>query len=85
MTASIPMADTEPNEPLVARAIAAPCRYLRSNGMYLFGEALDESGNEEYSSSSCWCIETMKAYGPDDRLVGRRECRDASRSCYEPV
>jgi hypothetical protein len=27
----------------------------------------------------------MKTFGPDDRMVGHRECRDATRSCYEPL
>jgi hypothetical protein len=79
------MADTQPNEPPVARAIAAPCRYLRSNGLYIFGDRQDDAELDEYSSASCWCSETMKSYGPDDRMVGHRECRDASRSCYEPL
>jgi hypothetical protein len=80
------MAETdEPNETPVSRAITAPCRHLRSNGIYIYGDGHDDAGNEEYSSSSCWCCETMKSFGPDDRMVGHRECRDATRSCYEPL
>ncbi len=85
MTAWIRMADTESNEPLIAPATAPLCRYLRSNGMYLYGDGYDDEGNDEYSSSSCWCSETFKTFGPDDRMVGHRECRDATRSCYEPL
>ncbi len=73
------MADTEPDNPPLAPSIASRCRHLRSNGMYLF----DDAGNDEYSSSCCWCFETMKSFGPDDRMVGHRECRDSTRSCYE--
>jgi hypothetical protein len=79
------MADTESNELPIVQAIGSTCRYLRSNGMYLFGDGQDDPENNEYSSSSCWCLETMKTFGPDDRMVGHRECRDATRSCYEPL
>ncbi len=85
MTASIPMADTDPDEAPVAQAIAPACRYLRSNGMYIFGDQHDDPANDAYSSSSCWCSETMKSFGPDDRMVGHQECRDAVRTCYEPL
>jgi len=79
------MSDTDPNELPVVQAIASPCRHLRSNGMYIFGDQQNDFENDEYTSSSCWCSETMKSFGPDDRLVGHRECRDATRSCYEPL
>ena len=53
--------------------------------MYIHGEGSDEDTAENYDSSSFWCTTTMKSFGPDDDMVGGRECRDPSRSCYEPL
>ena len=52
--------------------------------MYLFDVLPEGDEGYEYGSSACWCQRTMKAIGPDDDLVGLRECREASRPCYEP-
>jgi hypothetical protein len=75
------MADHAPND-TAAGAPAAPCRHLRYNGMYIFDGQSDDDDEE---ASACWCLQTMKSYGPDDSLVGRRECRDSGRPCYEPL
>ena len=77
------MADTAPDESAPARpaSLAAPCRHLRSNGMYIF----DNPPDDEYEPSGSWCQLTMKPFGPDDDFVSRRECRDSGRPCYEPL
>jgi hypothetical protein len=74
------MASSEPNELPV---VVPPCRHMRTAGMYVYGDRGHEA--EDYDSSSYWCTETMKSFGPDDEMVGGRECRDPSRSCYEPL
>jgi hypothetical protein len=81
------VADTAPNETPRSGpgSLAAPCRHLRTNGMYIFDGASDGTDDDDYEPSACWCLQTMKSFGPDDDLVGRRECRDSGRPCYEPL
>lgn len=79
------MANAEPNELPVAFVHVTPCRHLRSAGMYVYGDGPQAADAEDYDSSSYWCTETMKSFGPDDNMVGGRECRDQSRLCYEPL
>jgi hypothetical protein len=81
------MADTAPNELAGAGPgpTAPPCRHLRTNGMYIFDGQPDGTDEDDYEPSGFWCLRTMKAFGPDDDLVGRRECRDSGRPCYEPL
>ena len=85
MTAWILWSDTEPSNVPVASPRLSPCRHLRSAGMYVFSDGPRDETAEDYDSSSYWCSETMKSFGPDDDLAGGRECRDPSRSCYEPL
>lgn len=83
MNRRMAVADTPTNESAGRpEALAAPCRFLRTNGMYLFDTPPDD---DEYESSGYWCQQTMKVFGPDDDRVGRRECRDPGRPCYEPL
>ena len=53
--------------------------------MYVFSDGRDDRSDNDYDSSAYWCLQTIKAFGPDDDMVGGRECRAASRSCYEPL
>ena len=63
-----------------------PCRHLRHNGSYIFTDGLsDDTEYEGSSSTTFWCLKTMKSFGPDDDFVGRDDCRRADRSCHEPV
>jgi hypothetical protein len=79
------MASPDSNDLPVIEPPGAPCRHLRNKGMYVYtGVALEQS-EDDYDSTNFWCFETMKSFGPDDQFVGGRECRDASRSCYEPI
>ncbi|GAC1344202.1 MAG: hypothetical protein NVSMB14_08090 [Isosphaeraceae bacterium] len=66
--------------------LAAPCRHLRSKGMYVYTDGETESSSgEEYDTSIYWCLQTMKDSGPDYGFVSRTDCRDCSRSCYEAL
>ena len=60
---------------------AAVCRFLRSRSAY--GSAFDEAafGGADSPVESYWCLCTMEAVGPDDRLVHARECK-AGRACF---
>jgi hypothetical protein len=78
------MMNIEPNEVPIAPPKVSPCCHLRSNGIYIFGSGRDDT-DDDYSSSSCWCAHTLKSFGPDDEMVGHRDCRNAARSCYEPL
>jgi hypothetical protein len=63
---------------------ASPCRHLRSNGMYIFTDGQSAAhGGHDNSSSSFWCLKTMKGFGPDDDMVNGEECRNPARTCCE--
>ena len=79
------MDSAKPTDLPVLGTQLSPCRHLRSAGMYVFTDGSPEETAENYDSSSYWCSETMKSFGPDDDLAGGRECRVRSRSCYEPL
>ena len=79
------MPDTEPNELPLAASMASPCRHLRNKGMYVYSDGPGEATDDEQDHSNYWCLQTMKNFGPDDDMVGVRECRIVSRSCYEPL
>jgi len=78
------MAEAEPEDAAPEPPTAEPCRHLRSKGMYVYtdnpGDAHDESDTTAY-----WCLKTLKGFGPDDEAVGRLDCRDPGRSCYESL
>jgi hypothetical protein len=78
------MPQPEPNDVPAIQPTACACRHLRNKGMYVYTDASDE-GNEGYDSGAYWCLKTLKNFGPDDDMVGGAECRDPSRSCYEPI
>ena len=77
----------DPNAPERPREAppAAPCRHLRNKGMYVYTDGSGGESHEDYDNSIFWCFQTMKSFGPDDEYVSREECRDATRSCYEPL
>lgn len=75
---------TDSPEPVVLSKV--PCRHLRSKGMYVYTDGISgEPKDEENDNSIYWCLNTMKSFGPDDDFVDGRECRNPSRSCYEPM
>jgi hypothetical protein len=79
------MANTEPNDLPVVTQPAAPCRHLRTKGMYVYTDGQAHDTEDDYDHTNYWCFETMKSFGPDDQFAGGRECRNASRQCYEPL
>ena len=79
------MEGTEPNDLPVIEPTASPCLHLRSKGMYVYTDPPEGESYEDDDTTNCWCFQTLKSFGPDDELVGARACRDASRSCYEPI
>ena len=44
--------------------------------MYLYPERSHDETAENFDSSAYWCFHTMKSFGPNDDMVGGRECRD---------
>jgi hypothetical protein len=79
------MADIEPGDELpVIDTQSVPCRHLRNKGMYVYTDGTSDETAEDFDSTVYWCLQTMKNFGPDDDMVGGRECRDTARSCYEP-
>jgi hypothetical protein len=79
------MDSTKPSDLPVIGTQLSPCRHLRSAGMYVFTDGSRDETADNYDSSSYWCSKTMKSFGPDDDMVGGRECRDPSRACHEPL
>jgi hypothetical protein len=79
------MATAEPDQLPVIEPSTSPCQHLRSKGMYIYTDGLADETNEDDDSTNYWCFKTLKNFGPDDDFVGARACRDASRSCYEPI
>ena len=61
-----------------------PCRHLRNKGMYVYHGGSGEP-HDDYDNTVYWCVKTMKGYGPDDEMVGRDDCNNPERTCYEPV
>ena len=58
------------------------CEHLRAKGAFglLGGEAVPwQSG--EYTNATYWCLCTMDAVGPDDRVAHAQDCR-AGRPCF---
>lgn len=62
----------------------APCRHLHNKEMFVWTDPDPNDPHGDNESTAFWCTVTMKGFGPDDGFVGRIDCRDASRSCYEP-
>ena len=85
MTSLRSMDNSKPEDLPVLETQLAPCRHLRNKGMYVFTDGTNEDDADDFDSAVYWCLQTMKNFGPDDEMVGGRECRDASRSCYEPL
>jgi hypothetical protein len=62
-----------------------PCRHLRNKGMFVYTDGLGGESHDDYDNTLYWCNRSMKDFGPDDDYVGGVECRNPSRSCYEPL
>jgi hypothetical protein len=79
------MSSADFNELPVVDASTPPCRHLRNKGMYVYTDGVEDDPNADHDTTIYWCLQTMKGFGPDDEFVDARECRMASRSCYEPT
>lgn len=78
------MSSAESNDLPVVESQAPPCRHLRNKGMYVYTDGSGGESHDDYDNSIYWCVKTMKDFGPDDEMVGRADCRDPARPCYEP-
>jgi hypothetical protein len=79
------MASTDPADLPIVEQAAPVCRHLRSAGMYLYSDGQERETDAGYDNTAYWCLKSFKSFGPDDEMVGRSECRDPSRTCYEPL
>ncbi|MFO0950883.1 MAG: hypothetical protein U0835_06950 [Isosphaeraceae bacterium] len=77
--------DIDGGELPVVEPSGTPCRHLRNKGMYVYTDGSGGEPHQDYDNSIFWCLQTMKGFGPDDEFVGREECRDLNRPCYEPL
>ncbi len=68
--------------PIVETSV--PCRHLRNKGMYVYTDGSGES-HGDYDNTIFWCLKTMTGFGPDDTYVGREECCNVNRACFEPL
>ncbi len=59
------------------------CRYLRTKSFYT-AEKNEKTLTEESPGRAFWCVRSVSAIGPDDRIVGPSEC-SAERVCFETV
>jgi hypothetical protein len=69
----------------VLNPTAPACRHLRNKGMYVYTDGSDGEAHDDYDNTIYWCFQTMKSFGPDDDFVSGEDCRNSSRSCYEPL
>jgi hypothetical protein len=53
--------------------------------MYVYTDGQSAPSHDDYDNTIYWCLKTMKSFGPDDDQVSGDECRNPSRSCYEPT
>jgi hypothetical protein len=79
------MSTEPPGELPVVDPTASPCRHLRNKGMYVYSDGSGGGAHEDYDNSIYWCLRSMTGFGPDHDLVGAEDCRNPSRSCYEPL
>jgi hypothetical protein len=64
--------------------LGPPCLHLRSKGMYVYTDDSSSEETSDYDNTIFWCQKTLKDFGPDGGFVGREDCRDSARGCYEP-
>jgi hypothetical protein len=79
------MTPVNSNDLPVVEPVTSPCRHLRSKGMYVHTDGYGEDTNQDYDNTAYWCLKSMHNFGPDDELVGRPECSNPSRTCYQPI
>jgi hypothetical protein len=60
------------------------CRHLRTKAWYVPDSFRDRDFSESSSTTQCWCLRTLRAFGPDGDLVTPEACTD-ERLCFEPA
>ncbi|AMV38800.1 hypothetical protein [Planctomyces sp. SH-PL62] len=63
--------------------VGPPCRHLRFKGMYVYTDVSASTEPGDHDNTIFWCQKTLKDVGPDQGFVGREDCRETWRSCYE--
>ena len=81
------MTEFESDRPTIDLPIIheAPCRHLRSKGMYVYSDGISGESHEDYDNTIYWCLNTMKSFGPDEDFVSGADCRNPGRPCYEAL
>lgn len=79
------MSGQDGSELPVVEATTVPCRHLRNKGMYVYTDGQGGETHEGYDNTIYWCLQTSKNFGPDDEFVDGQDCRNAARTCYEPM
>ncbi len=59
------------------------CIHLQSKAMVVYGEGFEEDPDFQAGLTDFWCLQTAKAFGPDDRDVSLQDCCDPQRHCYQ--
>ena len=77
--AATPDTTSEPSPPI----LGPRCRHSRHKGMYVYTDVPEPEDPTDYDSTIFWCQKTLKDIGPDQGFVGREDCCDTSRRCYE--
>ncbi|MDG3002622.1 hypothetical protein [Paludisphaera mucosa] len=78
------MSDRPSEAPATERPqLGPPCRFLRNKGMYVYTDDSSSDHASDYDNTIFWCQKTLKDLGPDDGFVGREDCREVGRPCYE--
>ena len=72
-------AAAEPSPPI----LGPRCRHTRSKGMYVYTDVPEVEDHGDYDSTIFWCQKTLNDIGPDQGFVGREDCCNTSRRCYE--
>ena len=84
-TATPPATPLESSAEVPEAELGTPCRHLRNKGMFIYTDGSNPNPHYDYDNTIYWCLHTMKSYGPDDGLVSGDDCRDTSRTCYQPI
>ena len=59
--------------------------YYDSAGMTSPGDPSIEAAYGACDTAHCWCLRTQASRGPDDRVVGFKECSRSDRPCHEGI
>lgn len=64
-------------------ALPVVCQCLRTKEAFGTMEGIPAPWQAgEFTSASFWCLRTMDAVGPDERVVHAKDCR-ADRACFQ--